>query len=75
MTVIEVAFKYGRKPGAAELRALNAIREVYGVRRLWFSEAEGLVRVEYDRSRLNDDSVASMLRQAGLDLKEKLALA
>ena len=75
MTAIEIAFRYGKKVGAAELRALDSVREVYGIRRLWFTETENVIRVEYDRSRLNDDSVASLLRQAGLDLTEKLALA
>jgi hypothetical protein len=48
---------------------------VYGIRKLWFNDAENVVRVEYDRSRLNDDSVASLLRQAGIDIQEKLVLA
>lgn len=75
MTAIEVAFKYSKKPGAVELRALDSVREVYGIRKLWFNEAESIVRVEYDRTRLNDDSVARLLRQAGMDLTEKLVLA
>ncbi len=75
MTAIEIAFKYARNPGPAELRALDSVREVYGIRKLWFSEAENVVRIEYDRSRLNDDSVAKLLRQAGLDLTERLVLA
>jgi hypothetical protein len=75
MTAIEIAFKYGKKPGTAELRALDSVREVYGVRKLWFNETENVIRVEYDRTRLNDDSVAALLRQAGIDLTEKLALA
>ncbi len=75
MTAIEIAFKYGRQPGPAELRALDSVREVYGIRKLWFNEAEHLVRLEYDRSRLDDESVASLLRKAGLDITEKLVLA
>ncbi len=75
MTAIEVAFKYGRKPGPVELRALDSVREVYGIRKLWFNAAESIVRIEYDRTRLNDDSVAKLLRQAGMDLTEKLVLA
>lgn len=75
MTAIEVAFKYGKKPGIVELRALDSVREVYGIRKLWFKEAENIIRLEYDRTRLNDDSVAKLLRQAGMDLTEKLVLA
>jgi len=33
------------------------------------------VRVEYDASRLNEDTVANLLRNAGLDLEEKVVLA
>lgn len=75
MTAIEVAFKFARRPGVAELRALDSVREVYGIRKIWFNEAENIIRVEYDRTRLNDDSVAKLLRQAGMDLTEKLVLA
>lgn len=75
MTAIEIAFRYEKQPGSAELRALDSVREVYGIRKLWFNEAEKVIRVEYDRTRLNDDSVAKLLRMAGLDLKEKLVLA
>ena len=75
MTAIEVAFKYAQKPGPAESRALDAVREVYGIRKIRFLEAESVIRVEYDRTRLNDDSVAALLRRAGLDLTEKLVLA
>ncbi len=75
MTAIEVAFKYGRKPGPAELRALDSVREVYGIRKICFNEAENVIRLEYDRTRLNDDTVAKLLRQAGMDLTEKLVLA
>lgn len=75
MTAIEVAFKYEKQPGPAELRALDSVREVYGIRKIWFLETERVIRVEYDRTRLNDDSVAKLLRQAGLDIKEKLVLA
>jgi hypothetical protein len=40
-----------------------------------FNEAEHGIRVEYDASRLDENAVAALLRQAGLDLKEKLILA
>lgn len=75
MTAIEVAFKYANQPGPVELRALDSVREVYGIRKVSFDEAEKVVRIEYDRTRLNDDTVAALLRRAGLDLLEKLALA
>jgi hypothetical protein len=40
-----------------------------------FNEAERTVRVGYDASRLKADAVARLLRQAGVDVRERLALA
>jgi len=75
MTAVEVAFRYGNIPGTMEMRALDSVREVYGIRRIVFQEQEKTVRVEFDASRLQTDVVAALLRGAGLDLREKLALA
>jgi hypothetical protein len=75
MTQLEVAYHYGAAPGEAEMRALNNLREVYGVRRITFDEKEKTVRVEFDASRLKEPVIAGLLRRAGVDLREKLALA
>ncbi len=75
MTAVDVVFRYGRPPGPAEMRALDSMREVYGIRKISFNEAEQSVRVEYDASRLTENVVAGLLRRAGMDLKGKLALA
>ena len=64
----------GDPPSEADLRALRGMREVYGIRRLAFDEAARMVRVEFDATRLNEDTVASLLRGAGLDLRERVAL-
>ena len=75
MTAVEVAFRYGSPPGQREMRALDAVRDVYGIRRITFNEKEHAIRVEYDATRLKEDVVASLLRRAGVDLVGKLALA
>ena len=75
MTTVEVCFRYGVPPGESEMRALAGTREVYGIRRLRFDEKGRSVRVEYDASRLNEGVVENLLRGAGLDITEKLALA
>jgi hypothetical protein len=75
MTYLEVVFRYGAAPGETELRAIDNVREVYGIRRVLFDEKKSTVRVEYDASRLKQPAVASLLRQAGIDLHEALALA
>jgi hypothetical protein len=74
MTAVEVCYKYGLQPTEIVMRSLDNVREVYGIRRIKFNEAEKTVRVEYDATRLNEDSVASLLKGSGLDLREKLAL-
>jgi hypothetical protein len=75
MTYLDVVFRYGAVPGENELRAIDGMREVYGVRRVQFNEREHTVRVEFDASRLKTEAVARLLRQAGVDVREPLALA
>jgi hypothetical protein len=75
MTYLQVAFRYGAAPGETELRAIDGMREVYGVRHVWFDERERTVRVEFDASRLKADTVARLLRQAGVDVRDQLVLA
>ena len=74
MTAVEVCFQYATPPAEADLRALQGVREVYGIRGLTFDEGARTVRVEFDATRLNEDSVAALLRDAGLALREKVAL-
>jgi len=75
MTYLDVVFRYGAAPGENELRAIDGMREVYGVRRVQFNERERTVRVEFDASRLKAEAVARLLREAGVDVRERLALA
>jgi hypothetical protein len=70
MTLLEVMFRYGRPPGEPEMRSLKDVREVYGVWRIAFDEANHLLTVEYDASRLARDDVAALLRSAGIELVE-----
>jgi hypothetical protein len=75
MTQLEVAYRYGSAPSEAEMRALDGVREVYGVRRMTFNPKEHIVRVEFDASRFKEPVIAGLLRQAGLDVRERLVLA
>jgi len=74
MTYLDAVYRYGATPGEREMRAIDGVREVYGVRKIEFDEKQRNVRVEFDASRLNEDAVAKLLRQAGIDVREKLAL-
>jgi len=72
---MEVAYRYGNSPTEAVMRAVDNVREVYGIRRVRFDEKDQIVRVEYDASRFKEPVVANLLRGAGLDVREKLVLA
>jgi hypothetical protein len=74
MTTVEVMFRYGMPPVEQQMSALGQISDVYGIRRVQFNEAERLIRIEYDATRLNEATVENLLRKAGFDLREKMAL-
>jgi len=74
MTTIEVLFRYGMPPGEKQMNALGQMNDVYGIRRVRLNEQERTIRVEYDATRLNDAIVENLLRQAGFDVRERLAL-
>jgi hypothetical protein len=75
MTYLELVFRYGATPGETELRAIDGMREVYGVQQVQFNDSQRTVRVSFDASRLKADAVVKLLRQAGIDVGETLALA
>jgi hypothetical protein len=74
MTQLDVLYRYGASPSEAATLAMARIREVYGVRRLEFNEAEKTVRIEYDATRLNEPVIHQLLRRAGLDIVEKMPM-
>jgi len=74
MTALDVVFRLGRRPGAPEMQAVYEVREVYGIRKISFEGDGMMVRVEYDASRLAESTVAALLRRAGLDIRDKVAL-
>jgi len=74
MTAVEVLFRYGMPPGEREMSALGQVSDVYGIRRVQFNEPERRIRVEYDATRLNEATVENLLRKAGFDVRERLAL-
>ena len=75
MTYLDVVFSYGSVPGESEVRAIDSMREVYGIRAVRFDEKQKVVRVEFDASRLKQDAVVRMLRQAGIDVLGPVAQA
>ena len=75
MTQMEVAYRYASVPGEAEMRALDQVREVYGVRRITLNERERIIRVEFDASRMKEPVIAGLLRRAGMDIGARLVPA
>ncbi len=57
------------------MNALAQMSDVYGIRRVQLNQQERTVRVEYDATRLGEAMVENLLRKAGFDVQEKLALA
>ena len=74
MTLMDVAFRYRMLPGEQRMSALGCVREVYGVQQISFNEAKRTVKVEYDISRLAIDDIAALLRGAGLDVSQPIAV-
>lgn len=74
MTAVEVVFRYQLPVTETIMRAIDTLREVYGIRRIRFDERERTVRIEYDATRMNEATVAALLRRTGLEIGEKLQL-
>jgi len=74
MTTVDVLYRYGTPPTERAMMALGRLREVYGIRRVEFREAEKTVRVEYDATRFSAPVVQGLLRGTGVDIVEELAL-
>lgn len=72
MTQLEVAYRYGGTLGEANMRAIDGVREVYGIRRISFDSSDRIVRVEFDASRLKEPAVAALLRAAGVNVRGRL---
>jgi hypothetical protein len=75
MTTMDVSFRYTNPPTEAVMRAIDSVREVYGIRKISLNEKERIARVEYDASRFKEPVVVNLLRKAGLAVGEKLLLA
>jgi copper chaperone CopZ len=74
MTQLDVLYRFGVPPTEAATLAIAKLREVYGVRRVEFREAEKTIRVEFDATRLTEPVIHQLLRRAGLDIVETLPL-
>ena len=74
MTTVNIVYRFGAQPTEPAARAIASLREVYGIRRVDFREADRTVLVEYDSTRLSEPVIHQLLRRAGLDITERLPL-
>jgi hypothetical protein len=74
MTQLDVLYRYGTPPSEAAALAVAKLREIYGIRKLDFNEAEKTIRVEYDATRLTEPVIHQLLRRGGLDIIEAIPL-
>jgi hypothetical protein len=70
VTPLNITLPYDRTPSERALRAMDQVREVYGIRRVSFDNKARAVQVEYDASRLRPSDVASLLTAAGVTLQK-----
>jgi len=74
MTSVEILFHYAVPPTEAVIFALANTRKVYGIRRLTFDRTARTLSVEYDATRLNEATVAKLMREAGLEIVDEVPL-
>lgn len=72
MTAIDVIFRYEGELQAAQIRQLSGSYSIYGIRRIVISERASTITVEYDATRLSNDSVAALLRRCGINTAERV---
>ena len=73
MTTVEILYRYATPPTEQVAVALAHARDVYGIRQLRFDRAAHTLRIEYDATRLNAAEVTKLVREAGLDIVERVA--
>lgn len=71
MTLVDSTFYYDSSLKEDSWRALDDVRDVYGIHALSFDDKTHTIHVEYDASRLTQGDVAALLRDAGVNVRTK----
>jgi hypothetical protein len=71
MTLVEVTYELEAPLGMEQLRRLGEFANTYGLRRFHVDEAKGLLRFEYDASRLRETQVEHVLRMENIAVKQR----
>jgi len=72
MALVKTTFVYGSAPQEEAWQALDDVRDVYGIQQISFDDKAREVHVEYEGSSMTDGDVAELLRDAGVDLRERV---
>jgi hypothetical protein len=73
MTLLQATFFYAAPLRESTLRALDEVREVYGVRQMSLNDGDHAIQVEYDASPLmSERDPAALLRDAGIDVRQRV---
>ena len=72
MTLVEVTYELPAPLSPAQLRALAAFSNTYGLRRFHVDEHLHRISLEYDASRLTETEVAHVLRSARIPVERKV---
>ena len=75
MTFLTALFPYEGPLHEREMRALDDVRDVYGIRILSIDEKKQRILVEYDASRLLQGDILFMLRNAGIRVQDDASKA
>lgn len=75
MTFLRVLFPYKGPLHEREMRALDDVRDVYGIRIVSIDERKQRILVEYDASRLLQSDILFLLRNAGIRLQNDVGTA
>lgn len=72
MALVKTTFVYGSPPHEQAWQALDDVRDEYGIQHISFDDKTREVHVEYEGSSMTDGDVAELLRDAGVDLRERV---
>ena len=72
MTLMEITYELQSPLEPEQLRALGSFANTYGLRRFRVDEKNNRLSFEYDASRLRENEVAHVLRQARIPVLRRV---
>ena len=75
MTKVQKHFRLQRPLDESLMQQIADANSIYGIERIVIAPSREELMVEFDASRMKQDAVAKLLRQAGISVREPVALA